>query len=266
MKSSCLRALASAIILTLCAIPAKAQPFDRTWVSGTDADGGMCGSITSPCASFNGALANTNAGGEIDCLGPGDFGNGAQVLINQSVSIVCDGVSNGGILTSAFIAGIAVNAGSGAVVYLSGLALNGLAGKGTTGVGVLSGSTVYIVHCSIRGFSGSGVSVNSSANPTRVFIKDSMIVNNNGGGVSVQAIDGATNAAILVNSVIDGNAAGAATANAASGPSVIALENTVLSGSATGLSLQNGAIGELIGPSNAIAGSITGTTTSVPFK
>jgi hypothetical protein len=268
MKTSCAFALASAIILALCAVPASATTLGRTWVSATGANGGTCGPITSPCLTFDGALANTAAGGEIDCLGPGDFGT---VQINQSVSIVCDGVSNGGIFdTSTTAAAVTIEGPSGTVVYLSGLDLEG-GGTAPSGVFVISASNVYITHSSIRGFTAYGVNVASTTNPTRVFIKDSTIVNNgtagdsNTGGVYVAGAS-ATNAAIIVSTVIDGNSGFAAQAIGASGTSVIALTNSVLSGSPTGLDLLDGATAELVGPSNVIAGAITGTTTSVPFK
>jgi hypothetical protein len=133
---------------------------------------------------------------------------------------------------------------------------------------VESGSTVYIVHSTVRGFSNTGVLVVSSTNPTRVVIKDSIIVNN-GFGVAVGGLSpqgGATNAAVVVNSVIDGNTNIAAEANGAFGTSVISVTSSVLTGSPTGLSLEDGGTAELIGPSNVIAGAVTGTTTSVPFK
>jgi hypothetical protein len=263
MKTSCALALLSAIIQTFCAASANAQPYNRTWVSQSGTSSGTCGLPTSPCATFADALANTAAGGEIDCLGPGDF---EAVTINKSISIVCDGVSNGGILTSAMgSTAITVNAGSGAVVYLSGLDLNGFGGTGLYGVWVQSASTVYIVHSTIRNFSNFGVADYGRTNPTRVIIKDSIIVNN-GGGVLDSAQSGATNAAIIVNTVVDGNTGFAAQATDANGTSIIALEQTVLSGSPTGLDLVNGASAELIGPSNSIAGAINGTTTSVSFK
>lgn len=269
MKTSSALALASAIILSLCAMPANATTLNRTWVSATTgADGSMCGAITSPCLTFAGALANTAVGGEVDCLGPGDFGT---VQINQSVSIVCDGVSNGGIFdASASHAAVTIEGVSGTVVYLSGLDLNG-GNTAPSGIFVISASTVYIVHSSIRGFTAYGVNVASTVNPTRVIIKDSIIVSNgatgngNTGGVYVSPA-GATNVVSVLNTVIDGNAGFAAQAIGADGTSAIALTNSVLTGSPTGLSLEAGGTAEFIGPSNVVAGAITGTTTSVSFK
>jgi len=259
LRTSWALALLSAIIPALCSMPANAGA-NRTWVSGTGTDTNPC-TIAQPCASFQGALAKTNSGGEINCLNPGDFSNGGVgVTITQSVSIVCDGASNGGVLISGADTAVTINA-PGTVVYLSGLNLNGLAATGTGGVTVNSGSTVYIVHCTIHAFSANGISPQSNEN-LRVVIKDSIIVNNFN-GVSLTSGIVASNGAVLVNTVIDGNtniAAGASGTNAA-----IAVERSTLSGSPTGIYLE-GSTGVLIGPSNTIAGSITGTTESVPFK
>ena len=259
MKISC--ALASAIILALCAIPANAQA-NRTWVSGNGSDTNTC-TLAAPCASFQGALAYTNASGEIDCLNPGDFGGSSHtVTLVQSDSIVCDGVSNGGILATGGAA-ITINAFPNSVVYLSGLDLEG-GTTGTVGVDVQAAATVYIVHCTIRGFGTAGVGVRTSGN-TRVIIKDSIIVNNTL-GIAVEAQGGATNAAIILNTVIDGNSSIAAGAVGTSGTSTVALTNSVLSGSPIGLDLVNGGTAVLIGPSNVIAGAINGSPTSVAFK
>jgi hypothetical protein len=263
MKTSHATALAAAIILALSAVPVGAAS-NRTFVSGVGNDGNPC-SRTQPCASFSAALASTNAGGEIDCLDPGDFG---IVTISQSVSIICDGVSNGGIVSTGANESIFVDAPNGSVVYLSGLNLDG-ANIGSYGVVVESGSTVYIINSTIRSFSGQGVAVSSNTNSTRVIIKDSIIVNNGSpgqnitGGVSVEGQDGATNTAIILNTVIDDNTNYAARAST---NSAIALVQTLLTASTTGLNLLNGGSAVLIGPSNTIVGAISGPTTSVPFK
>jgi hypothetical protein len=256
MKTSWAFVVVTAIMLALGAIPANAQA-NRTWVSGTGTDSGTC-TIAAPCASFQYALSQTKAGGEIDCLTPGDFGGSSHSLtIGQSVSIVCDGVSNGGILVSSMGNAISVDAPSGAVVYLSGLDLTQSEGVIAGGVYVNSGSTVYIVHSTFRGFgTASAVAVN---HPARVVIKDSIIVNSYT-GVFVDE----NGAAISVNTVIDGNSNIAPSASGTD--SAVALIRTLLTGSSTGLNLENGASGVLIGPSNTVTGVISGTTTSVPFK
>jgi hypothetical protein len=263
MKASWALVLASAIMLALCAVPASAQ-VNRTWVSGTGNDTGTC-PITTPCASFQYALSVTNAGGEIDCLTPGDFGGSSHSLtIGQSVSIVCDGVSNGGALVTSGDA-IYINGPNNAVVYLSGLDLEG-AGAGQNGVYVTSGSTIYITHTTIRGFNF-GVIANGPANAiTRVVIKDSIIVNNPSAGVYSAGYSGGTSAVATVNAVIDGNGIGVGTDNTRGGTSAIALIRTLLTGSSLGLNLESGTSGEFVGPSNTVTGAINGSPTSVPFK
>jgi hypothetical protein len=268
MKTSWAFVVVTAIMLALGAIPASASvAVTRTWVSATGSDGGTC-PITAPCASFQYALSQTPAGGEIDCLTPGDFGGASgSVMINQAVSIICDGVSNGGIFstdTSAGSAAVFITAPSDAVVYLSGLDLKGV---GTQyGVVVASESTAaYIVHCIIRGFNY-GVAVGTFAT-SRVVIKDSIIVNNVDAGLDVGARTGGTNAVATINTVVDGNGGIAANASGIyGGSSAIAVIQTLLTGSADGLNLQSGTSGELIGPSNTVSGYINGSTTSVPFK
>jgi len=93
MKHAAPIALISAIFV-IAAVPAEAQA-TRTWVSGVGADGNTC-SRTAPCATFAGAISKTAAGGEINCLDPGNFAavTGA-VTITQSIIIDCEAASNG---------------------------------------------------------------------------------------------------------------------------------------------------------------------------
>src|SRR5580704_16938040 len=83
---------ALAVALLSAGPPASAQAA-RTWVSGVGDDANPC-SRTAPCQTFAGAFAKTSAGGEIDCLDPGGFG---ALEITHAISIICDGVSNGGV-------------------------------------------------------------------------------------------------------------------------------------------------------------------------
>src|SRR5207237_4548464 len=87
----------------LYAAPAAAQA-TRTWVSGVGDDVNPC-SRTAPCKTFAGAISKTAAGGEIDALDDGGFG---QVTITKSITI--DG---GGHLASILASGgigVSVNA------------------------------------------------------------------------------------------------------------------------------------------------------------
>jgi hypothetical protein len=62
-----------------------APPVVQTWVSSTGDDNDDC-SIATPCQSFAGAFAKTTAGGEINCLNPGDYG---PIVITKSITIDC---------------------------------------------------------------------------------------------------------------------------------------------------------------------------------
>jgi hypothetical protein len=253
MKTSVLLAFVCAVFMALFSVPANAQA-TRTWISGVGDDANPC-SRTAPCKTFAGAISKTASPGEINCLDPGGFG---AVTITKAISIICDPMSNGGVLVAG-TPGITVAASAGQVVYLEGLDFEGVA-SGTNGVQVSSGGTVYIVRCTIRDFTGNGVNVTSTTAGQRVFIKDSFI-ENNAGGVNVQG-NGVSNVADIVNTVVDGNtsfAVQAATGN------TIALVNTVLTGSPAGISNLGTASIISFGPSNVIGGS--GAPTSSPtFK
>lgn len=265
MKATWALALASTIISALHAIPADAAALNRTYVSRSGSDSNPC-TITSPCASFQAALNTTAAGGEFDCLDAGDFGYFGEsgnigIVIAQAVSIVCDGANKGTILTIGGNWGVTVGSPSGSVVNLTGLDINGLSGSGDLGVNVMSGATVYIVNTTVHGFM-TGVAVQSPTNPARVILKNSKVVNN-GTGVSVVTAS-PMNDLIIENSVIDGNSNIAAHGG---GPNaVLALTQTLLTGSPAGLQMVGNSSAVSIGPSNVIAGAITGTTSSVAFK
>ena len=250
------------IVAALYAAPANGQA-TRTWVSGVGDDANPC-SRTAPCKTFAGAISKTAASGEIDCLDPGGFG---AVTITKAITILCEPVSNGGVLVSG-TNGINVAAGATDKVVLEGLDLEGLgptSSTGLNGVQINSGLAVYITHCTIRDFSGTtsgasngyGVNVTSTTAGTRVFIKDSFI-ENNAGGVNVQG-NGVGNTASISNTLIDGNTSFAVQANGA--VNSIGLLRSILSGSPTGVSLLNGATATSFGPSNVIhgAGAVTST-------
>ncbi len=99
----------------------KAQA-TRTWLSGVGDDVNPC-SRTAPCKTFAGAISKTAAGGEIDALDPGGFG---QLTINKAItidgavaSLIADGctVTNNGY-------GVESN-GAGAKVSLSNITVEG---------------------------------------------------------------------------------------------------------------------------------------------
>ncbi len=205
MRYSALALCLFGLVTTVPLAPAHAQA-NRTWVSGLGTDSGAC-SRTAPCLTFAFALGVTNAGGEINVLDPGGFGN---VTINKSISIYNDGVGEAGIVVTGVNA-IVINAGATDVINLRGLTLNGQGGS--LGVHVLAAGKLNIQNCVIQQF-GTGVNVATNVN-INVKIQDSTIINNTN-GVSFQPGAGIVNAAIE-RSHIDNNSGIGVLANGAFG-------------------------------------------------
>src|SRR5262249_10555419 len=87
---------ALAALATLYAAPALAA--NKVWVSNTGADGASCGDVTAPCATFQRAHTNVDAGGDIGVLTPGDYG---PANITKAVNITNDDVGEAAILAPA---------------------------------------------------------------------------------------------------------------------------------------------------------------------
>jgi hypothetical protein len=132
----------------------------RTWVSGVGDDANPC-SRTAPCKTFPGAISKTAAGGEIDCLDPGGFG---QVTITKSITIDC-GTFTGGILTTAGGTGVIVNAGANDKVVLRNLVIQGANGVNiaANGIRFLAGRELELDRVVVQGFTAVGVDVSKSA-------------------------------------------------------------------------------------------------------
>jgi hypothetical protein len=132
----------------------------------------------SPCLTFAAALAQTNAGGEIDVLDPGDFG---PVTIAKSVSIYGDAAGVAGAIPSPGTSGIVVSAGSSDSINLRGLIFDGVNASGTSGVVFLSGARLYVENCAFLGFTTSGITFSpgaGSATTTQMVVQDTTILNN----------------------------------------------------------------------------------------
>jgi hypothetical protein len=151
---------------------AHAATFARTWVSGTGTSNTQC-SVTQPCATFAQAIAVTSSGGEIDCLDPGDFGT---VTISISVTIDCEGASNGGILVGSDQIGITINT-AGIVVNLIGLDINGQ-NTGSDGIYIGRAAYVTIRNCKIYDILTSGILFTSGT-----MVVDNVFIANNGYGI-----------------------------------------------------------------------------------
>jgi hypothetical protein len=173
----------------------------RTWVSATGNDANTC-TRTSPCQTFNGAHAKTNAGGEINCIDAGDFGS---VAITKSITLDCTGTL-GGIFTPNFN-GVTVN-GANIIVTLRGISING-GGAGVNGVVYSQGARLNIEDCVISNFNipspdGNGIRVANTSGTTHLHVSNTVIRNNGTGssraGIRV-APSGPSSAAVTLENV-----------------------------------------------------------------
>jgi hypothetical protein len=215
MKTITLAALGLFLALCLYAQPATAQ-LDRTWVSGAvGTDANPCSRIA-PCATFQRAYSQTNAGGEINCMDPGHLTTGL-LLIEKSITIDCAGTL--GALPSSTIGGAAVEVdGNNVIVRLRNLTLQGF-GTLSYGIRVFNAHSVYVENCAIFGFRGPGpgtgigiwVGPGALNGATRLFVTNSEINNNgapaSGGGILAQPV--ASSARVVIeNSRVQGNTYG----------------------------------------------------------
>ena len=140
--------LATVLAATLASTAAYALS-NRTFVSGIGNDANPC-SLSAPCRSFAGALAQTSPGGEIAVLDTAGYG---AVTITQAVSIVNEeGVEAGITVTSGD--GITINAGATDVVNLRGLTIVGAGGN--NGITFNSAGALNIQNCVVRGLGEAG--------------------------------------------------------------------------------------------------------------
>jgi hypothetical protein len=177
-----LAVLGTVFALSLAVDPAQAQ-VTRTWVSGTGDDGAAC-SRTAPCKTFAAAIAQTAAGGQINCLDPAGFG---ALTINKSITIDCH-EEFASILVSG-TNGITINfdafADSFKMVNLRNLSIDGSGASGTgisiTGDG--TGTFVSIEGGFINHFAGGGI-VDGRKNGAMA-VSNTTVTNNTGAGISV---------------------------------------------------------------------------------
>ena len=187
--------------------PASAQA-TRTWISGVGDDVNPC-SRTAPCKTFQGAIAKTAAGGEINCLDPGGFGS---LTITKSISLICDSTETGVLVasTNAFI----INSTT-AIVTISGFDFEGLGQTGSpgiNGINILNAAVVHVRNTKIRGFrNGYGINLQPQNANAQLFVDNVTISESGGtgnpttGGINVNPAAGLTATATITNSQIVDN-------------------------------------------------------------
>src|SRR5271167_1847966 len=142
MKSVTKTVIFPVAMLLALGVSASARAAPNTWVSGTGNDGaGNPCSRALPCATFINAYSRTDAGGQINVLDPGDFGN---LTITKALTI---NGSGGSIALVNQI--LVVAAGTTDTVILRNLDINGF---GVSGEGIIfqSGGTLIVENSTIQ--------------------------------------------------------------------------------------------------------------------
>jgi hypothetical protein len=194
-RSASLAIIATALAAALPASSAQAQN-TRSFVSArTGSDSNPC-TRARPCQSVTAAIANTNAGGEVDVLDPGGYG---PFGINKVISIVNDGVGTVSIRPVNHTDAITINAGPSDDVFLRGLTVEGLATSGVNGdIGIdfIGGKSLSIDHCVVDYFSADGIAIRPSTSAS-FSISNTTVSNNVVSGITVE-----TTAPVVVTGVI----------------------------------------------------------------
>jgi hypothetical protein len=207
-KTSRLLLLGAMVFATLHTSPASAF-LDRTWVASSGNDTNPCDRLT-PCATFAGAYAQTNTGGEINCADSGNFGG--VLGINRSLTINCEGALASNSTTGTPGAGqFIVNSSAGDVVILKGLDLQGFGSTENGGIVFTGEGALHIHKVRIRNFRGwaGGIGLLPSG-PAQIFISESIITDNGAapgtGGIYVQPFaSGTSTSIVLTESKIENN-------------------------------------------------------------
>jgi hypothetical protein len=181
--------LASAAVLFYTA-SISATTIAHTWVSGSGSDTNPC-TFALPCATFQGALANTSSGGIITAMDAGDFG---PMAIAQSVTI--DGNNLGSITyTGEDVIFILPSFN----VTLRNLTINGL-GSANYGIAA-NGGNLIVDNCRIMNITYAGISFALAGNLT---VENSRIESLNGeGALGIEMYDNEAQNVVVRNTIID---------------------------------------------------------------
>jgi Pro-kumamolisin, activation domain/Divergent InlB B-repeat domain len=225
----------------------------RTWVSASSgSDSNPC-TLALPCLTFAAAQAQTEAGGEIDVLDPGDFG---PVTITQSLTIDGGQTNPSTITAPAGTSGIVVSAGATDVINLRGLSFSGFNQPGTSGVTFNSGAGLAVDNCVFQDFAAAGIMFapgNGSATKVKLVIAHTTVVDN-ATGIWIKPTGGSTADVELESLTVSNNAGDGLRVDSTGGSGAT---NLTITDSTLSLNLGSG-IDALSGP-----GSVTADITRV---
>ncbi len=156
---------------------AKAEG-SRSYITPSGSDNRQC-TRSQPCRTFDGALAKTDAGGEIIALETGTYD---PATITKSITLTAAPGADVVIRATSGNA-VTLNLNQGQKVVLRGLKLSG-PGQDSNVIGVLLGQvtngSVFIEHCVISGF-GTGIRAHTVDSAARLGIIDTVIRDNHTG-------------------------------------------------------------------------------------
>jgi hypothetical protein len=181
-------ALAFAAMLPV--TPALAQR-DRVFVASYGSDSNPC-TFGSPCKTFQQAVNVVAQGGEVTAIDSAGFGT---ITIQHSVTITSpNGVEAGIAAPASGAAAITINAGSGDIVRLNGLTLDGDAVANSTGIKFNSGGSLEIQNSVIRNFANEGIAFfPDSSTLSSLSVSDTLSSDNSIGISVIPAGSGTTN-------------------------------------------------------------------------
>jgi hypothetical protein len=215
MKLIATNSFAFVLVSLLQAVPASALN-DRSWISPTGDNSNSC-DVADPCRNFSGALAKTEAGGEIICLTSGSYGS---LTITKSITVNCDGhIANMGDSPTGLGAGL-INVASTDKVILRGLDLNmDNAGAFASAVSFVGAGTLVMEHVKVSSNSAgsgsrSGIAFTPNG-PGKLIVIDSVITDTGsaafgGAGLLVKPQAGGTAQVMLERVSVSANTFGIA--------------------------------------------------------
>lgn len=169
LGQSALRLLFAFIATLLFTTAASAIP--QTFVSSLGNDANTCARFA-PCRTFAGALAKTDAKGEVVVLDSGEYG---AFSLSKSVRITAVGVYAGVQVPKYDSPQITIRVPGTEVTVLRGLTITG-GGYASTGITYEGGGLLLVEDCTISGFNDFGIDITRTA---QLYLKDSVIRNNN---------------------------------------------------------------------------------------
>ena len=203
--------------------------------SGNDAN--SCDNILTPCQTFQGAVNQVAAGGEVIALDSGGYG---KVSIAKAVKIEAPPGIVAFIHPTSGVSAVSISAGASDVVILRGLVLS--VGD-DRGIFVHTGGEVRIENCVIDGFA-LGIEVDASG---QVVVADTIIRNSVDNGINLSPNAGSLTA-VIERCRLDRNFNGLEVGNVSPGTTRATIRDSVVVGQANvGLRADtvSGAISEL---------------------